>query len=209
MTEPFCPICKTPHKLYPDSYWVHCSSCGHLLAYSKGQLEDHGRKSQLLDQSAEGLFAIGLNGRMRDRWFEIVGRVRYRYLDMEVAGHWDNWYIRFEDNTFGIIVSEGEEYYFYMKRESFTSEIPDFYALQPGSNLNIEGYDAEVFEVGEDVIEFIEGQVPKYYEPGRVAQYVDCQFRNYFVNVEYSKEQKLVFFGLKLAPSDIEMSQTS
>lgn len=150
---------------------------------------------------------VGASGHLRGRYFEIVGRAHYRYVAHPDEGYWDGWYVCFKDNTAGIIITEDGEFYFYAPRKAQTQEIPDYENLKVGSKVKIEGYDAEVVEIGVELTKAISGQVPIYNVPGRQTNYVDCTVRNYIVNVEQYGEEKYVHFGIELKPDDIVLSE--
>ena len=207
MNECNCPTCSTTHTIKLDLvHWVVCSNCQHLLEHIGGQLISHG-ETPSVPGHVESRFALGDTGQVRGRWFEIIGRIHFRYNEHEDPHYWDAWYIQFEDSTSGSILDEDGEAFLYIPRATVTEELPDYASLQVGSKIRIEGYDAEVFSIGEDVVIATEGQTIEYFKPKRKGQYVDCSFRNYVVNVEYSDGQKLVYFGTKLKPNEIRLDK--
>ena len=206
MTKLNCPVCDTPHiRKTSDIYWVSCHQCKHLLAYDNKQLKDHGKAPQ--PPHAIPPFKLGVRGKLRGQAFEIIGRIHFQPTSLSAHNGWDNWLIRFEDGTVGIVINDDEGIYLYVQRQSLTEEIPDYASLQMGSKIEIEGYEAEVFETGTGIIVATEGQVPKHYEINRISQYVDCTFRTYFVNVEYSEAEKFVCFGTRLRHTELEINQ--
>ena len=198
-----CPYCTKDHEIeVEDVFWIVCSVCHHLLNFKSHRLIDYGETARVPDHLPMR-FKLGSTGEVRGRWFEMIGHMHFGYAEDPDSYYWDEWHVRFKDNSMGLILVEGDDLYFYAKRSKITRSLPAISEIEVGQMLEIEGYQAEVIERQVSFVKAFEGQLPDHSLPGVSLDYFDAVFRNYIISVESHGGYLKLHFGIQLKESEI------
>ena len=81
-----------------------CPACRSVLVRHDLQLEKVGKVADV-PESVSGI-QLGTDGRFKGKAFTVIGRIAYRYE----LGHWNEWHIRFADDTSGWLSDAQAEY---------------------------------------------------------------------------------------------------
>src|SRR5688500_5257420 len=89
-----CPTCGRPLKR--DNRFVRmivCQYCENLCEVTDEGLTPAGSMGKLVPLPT--MFRVGLTGKLRGKFFQVLGRVRYRYDE----GMWEEWYLGLENGA--------------------------------------------------------------------------------------------------------------
>ena len=199
-----CPNCTDSHLIHLQVIrWVVCQNCKHLLKVTPQALIDCGETPIMPDLPS--VVKMGDTGRIRGRGFEVIGRIHFRYASDPTDEYWDEWIIRFEDNTYGYLMSEDDVICYFSHRSASTKPIPDFSSIHVDKQISIEGYDAIVSEADTYLIFAFAGQIPDHPLPGSINNYFDASFRNYLVGVEYLENDIMLHYGIEIEPDQFQV----
>jgi hypothetical protein len=147
----------------PGIVVLTCAHCDTLL-YREADVLRAGTQSVVGEP--RGPVALGAKGQVEGQQSEVLGRVRLSYD----GGLWDEWYLG-EGPTGSRWLVEDEKRYSLERAIDMPRGAHEGMAL--GDQLVVSHRNYEVREVGDAVVEGVEGQVPKKVEPGQVFRYVD------------------------------------
>lgn len=166
-----------------------CEYCGAGFITDKDRVMAMGEMAILVEYPTP--FYIHATGRFRGKRFEIAGRLRYRYS----RGFWDEWYLRYEDETGAWLVEDEGETSFEkaIKRDS---ALPKWDAVEPGHQLTLGGTAASVDEKDVARLEGAEGQLPFPITKDREFPYVDASGGEETFTIEYGVDGPEVFQGI-------------
>lgn len=200
----FCPSCGG--QIEADRRFaklVVCQYCESAVLLDEKAARVAG-KMAVLAQTPSDLF-VGGTGKLLDRNFRILGRVRYGYE----RGYWDEWYLAFDDGS-TTWISEDENNFSLETHEE--GDIPVEYAeAYPGQNLTLGETIFHIDEKGVANCEGGEGQLPFPIISGEKVPFLDLSMGDKFATVEYDLEDQTVriFRGRRLNITDVQMDMTA
>ncbi len=176
-----------------------CGTCKSAVVIDQGAVRIAGEMAALAEPS--GPLHLGATGRLRDRRFKVVGRVRYGYK----KGFWDEWYLVEPDGkTFWI--SQDEDNFTLSRQANKKLPAGTFERADPGTRIPIGADMMMVQERGTATCEGGEGQLPFLVLPGEQTPFLDLVAgANRFVTVEFDDEIARLFVGVHIGRNDIEV----
>jgi len=159
-----CPSCgKVIVPVNPGIAVIQCEACDSTL-YRDDQVLRAGVRS--IVGEPRGPVAVGATGRVGGERVAVVGRVRLSHA----SGSWDEWYLGDRQGAPEWLVEDEKRYAL-----EAPVPVPDgaHEGMVVGDQLTVQGVTYEVREVGDAVVEGIEGQVPRAVEAGQAFRYVD------------------------------------
>ena len=194
----FCPACGA--SLDADERFAHLVTCP--WCHSSFVLDEQAARvtgeMAVLPPTPSPL-SVGTTGRVLDRAFTVLGRVRYGWDQ----GYWDEWFVAFEDGA-SAWISEDEGNYT-LETWSELHEAPAEYAdVSPGSRLRLGDTEYHVDEKNVARCEGAEGQLPFEVAIGEEVPYLDLSHDEAFATVEYDSDGIVrTFLGRRLTLSEI------
>lgn len=200
-----CPACGAPIQFGLGSSLAKiCEFCHSTVLRTDRGFQDLGKVAAIADTPS--LIAIGDQGTLAGRPFEVLGRVQLDYG----AGPWDEYYVAFDfgQNWGWLAYAQG--------RWHVTSVVPNLSA--PGyGELVLEGDIAlgqlgafRVAEIRSATIRSAEGELPSAFPAGFVRYYADCYGQNgQFATLDYDdgSRQASVFCGYIFAEPQLVVTQ--
>jgi uncharacterized protein DUF4178 len=178
-----CPSCGGRVQL--DNRFVKmvvCGYCGSTLAVQNDRLDPTGKTAALADYPTR--FAVGQTGRLRERPFRVLGRVRFEDED----GYWDEWYLQMDDGTIAWLEEEEGEYTL-SRKQPLTSPVPPFDAVRVGTTLTVNGQPFFVTERCRAQVAGAEGQLFYRVRTGQPVRFVDGNIGGRLAAIEYGDEE--------------------
>ncbi len=196
-----CPSCGAPVDVYSaTTITVVCPYCQSQLIYHDHHLHDTGRDSALLEDFSP--LHLGVQGRFMDKSFTLIGRLQVQYD----AGIWNEWYIAFDDGSFGWLSEVGDLYTLVQSCEISTSSIPEFDRVIAGvdtlrwSKIFVASDKRHIQLARAHAEGELPFELPEHYE-NRV---IDWRCENALLTLDYSQDPPLSYFGFM-----VELSQLS
>lgn len=184
-----CPACggEVDFKSRFSVFQV-CPYCTSMLLRSDKDLESLGKTADLPPDMSP--FQLGTTGQFERRHFTLVGKQRLVYDD----GHWNEWYIIFDDQTFGWL---GEAQGFLMISTPVSGgSIPDLKSVTNGSVVSVNGKPFEVEDIKTVTCGGSTGELPVNGRKGRKVTSVDLTGAGEtFANIVYSDEGTELYVG--------------
>jgi len=195
-----CPSCGAPIEFGLGSSMAKvCGACQATVVRTDRGLQDFGKVAALADTPS--LIAVGDQGKLEQRHFEVLGRVQLDYG----LGPWDEYYVAFDyGKEWGwLAYAQGRWYLTFLlpnvaapPRESIRVD-EDFW-LPQGKFTTAEARNATVLSA--------EGELPEPITPGHLRVYADAYGRdNAFATLDYGdgSEPSAVYVGKLLADSQL------
>lgn len=178
-----------------------CPHCRSVVARTDRDLTTRGRVADLVPTSH--LLALGMHGEFESRPFTIVGRTQYRHL---AGGVWDEWYVSFDDETWGWLAEAQGRFYLTTEQTVPGSEtnkryIPLFPDLVLGGAIRLPAPLGHytIAEVGIAMALSAEGTLPYAFKANVKFPYADLAGpNNTFGTVDYSESPPTVYLGRQL-----------
>jgi hypothetical protein len=150
----------------------------------------------------------GMMGRLRDRNFEVKGRV---VMGADVDGsryYWNEYNIVDDSGERATLVYEetgrgGEWKLFTMFEPEFPMTAADAATRKIGDELNLEGTQVRVTLVDESRVYHIDGQSPEGVELEDIAHYFNAEARNVMIVVSWTGNEVEYFRGETLARGEV------
>ncbi len=214
--QAFCPTCGAEVTFTVESSLVAvCSYCETLCGRGEGRLESYGKVADLTQTDSP--LQLGLDGAIRGRPFEIVGRIQYRHA---AGGVWDEWYCAFRDSEHWAWLAEAQGRWYITAPTPIptNADVPRLAQLRLEQEVELpKAGRVKVAEIGRAAVISAEGELPYVPHPGEPLNYadfsgVDGTFatlsedggqRDLYVGGQYTLEQ----LGLATAASREEASQ--
>jgi len=196
-----CPSCGAGHDLYnPGIATIVCEYCGNAIYWDAEKVKSAGRQS-ILPEGFSRLYR-GASGRLKNRPFFVMGRVRYSFG----AGFWDEWFLEFSDGKIGWLTEDNHE--FALEKRSTAKHLPLFEKLSPGSRFTVKGITFVVEEIGHAECLGMEGDLPISARSGEQYAYADASSPDgkYCLGLEYDQAPPVVYFGQWLKYEDLRMA---
>jgi hypothetical protein len=164
-----CPNCGGEVRFRTGASLVSiCPQCKSAIARKGADLEAIGKVAELVPTSSP--FKVGMDARPQKgtRPFHIAGRLQLSTGE----GTWDEWYVGFEDGTWGWLAeAQGG---FWLMTPVKPPQVPAFEALNAGETLDLGAYGTfAVAEAREATYASAEGELPFVAPPGSVFRYAD------------------------------------
>jgi hypothetical protein len=198
-----CPSCGGPLTI-ESAYtrFVICQFCGQSLYLRDTGVDLAGKVAKLADYPSR--LAIGAQGKMKGRAFEVLGRVRYQYD----AGFWDEWFVHFADGQVGW-AEEDEGDFTLIFKTKLTSPIPPFEQIRVGSFIALGPDRMFVSEKGQARVLGGEGQLAAVVAAGKAIQYVDGNAGNKAFRIVLDDNGFTLHTGEPLSFSALSVEQRS
>jgi hypothetical protein len=193
-----CPSCGAPIEIKNRfSKVLVCQYCGTHCHIGGDTLKAGAQQSKLADFPS--LLSVGAKGKLLEKDFTVMGRMRYNYGD----GHYDEWFIDYDGEPSWVTEDEGA---FSLYTETMEGvDVSDIRDLRAGQSVTVAGVKMMVKETGEAVVEGGEGELLFYVEPGEEVTYIDAVGDGKVISIEYTDEEVEVFMGRKLMKRDFEL----
>jgi len=167
-TQVNCPSCGGANQgISPICRSVSCAHCGNLLYFNNNTWHSGGKFPTEI--AAPPLLAVDRCGSFSGRSFRVAGRVRLEFSD----GHWDEWWLEFEDGENRWLEEDDGSYYFHQP-QSVTTTPDETKNLAPGQMFNAGGRDWFVTEINSAAVVGVQGQLPVTLQPGFQLNYFDA-----------------------------------
>jgi len=198
---------------------INCGSCGAPLeiksAYTKSMvcpycdttnvIEDQGinpegKMAKLAE--APGIFSVGRTGKLKNRKFEVLGRLRYGYDE----GFWDEWFLEFDDGQSGWLTEEEGECSIFTK-ELITKPIENVDSIRVGQMVDVEGKRVFITEITDCWIMGGEGELHYRVVPGKKLVHYEGNAGGKLVSIELWPKELEVHTGEPISYSQIKMDK--
>lgn len=201
----FCPSCGA--EIAADRRFaklVVCQFCESAVLLDEKAARVAGKMAVLAQTPSP--FFVGGSGKLMNRQFQILGRVRYGYE----RGYWDEWYLAFEDGS-TVWIGEDENN-FMLESHDESEQAPIEYAeAYPGQTIQLGATTFHLDEKGIAICEGGEGQLPFPIVSGERVPFLDLSLSDRFATIEYDIEDTTarVFRGRRLDLSEVQMDMTA
>jgi Domain of unknown function (DUF4178) len=165
-----------------------CDYCGGAFYFDDEAVLSMGEMAILTEYPTP--FYIGATGKIRKKNFEVVGRVRYRYH----SGFWDEWYLKYTDESYGWIADDEMEFSFEHAINN-PGIIPPHDQISPGQTLVIADKALIVDERDVAILEGAEGSLPWVLTKDTEFPFVELSQGDDMVTIEYGEDGIEVFAG--------------
>lgn len=207
-----CPNCGAAAELKnPAIVQVCCSYCESIYIWDKDSAKDIGKKSKLMP-AISGL-KIGVEGKLKDHSFRVIGRVQYCYQhgkEGRIGGKWDEWYLELDnDHEKNAWLSEDMGQLIWEQPATSTQEI-NKNSLQAGKSIRIDDKDFLVMESGLARCNGVEGILPFQVIPDETYPFADATSfdGSDFLTLEFDELREAnSFIGKRLQESEITYSK--
>ncbi len=136
-----CPSCGAPVKFRSHaSVMAVCEFCQATVLKDLESVKDIGKMSSVLEDFSP--IQIGTSGKHGSRAFDVIGRIQLRYA----AGMWNEWYLMFDDGSFGWLGDSSGMYVMTFER-TVEGALPDFASLEAGNSYSLGGQDMRCAEI--------------------------------------------------------------
>ncbi|MFP4498006.1 MAG: DUF4178 domain-containing protein [Vulcanimicrobiota bacterium] len=177
-----CPFCDTTNNLTDTG------------------LDPSGKMAKISD--ARSVFKLGRTGSLKDKRFEVLGRLRYGYED----GHWDEWFLEFESGRCGWVTEEEGEMTLFFK-DKITQPIDDIDSIRVGQRVAVEGEQVFITEITDAQIMGGEGELHYTVKPGREVVHYEGNAGGRLVSIEVWPREIEVHKGNPVSYSEITMDE--
>ncbi len=193
-----CPSCGAPVEMGRFASMAVCDYCG-----SGVYLEDEAAKAlgemAILTEYPTPLY-LHATGSLRGKRFTVVGRVRYRYS----RGFWDEWYLSYDDGSYGWIADDEME--LSLEHEMFDfKNVPDFENAVPGAGIEVSGNSLIIDEKDVAELEGAEGSLPWVMTKDQQFPYLEASQDDFMATVEYSEDGPEVFSGEWVSQDELKL----
>ncbi len=196
-----CPSCGAPVSLRNRFVKLAvCEFCRQTMHLSPEGADPTGKTAAL--SSFGSLLSLHARGRLGPDAFDVVGRLRFGYA----GGHWDEWYLVFDDGRDGWLVEDEGELSL-VRKESLPGAPPDFEAIQLGASVRLGDLVFLVTERGTASIEGGEGQLPMAVRPGSTLRYVDGNAGGRHAMLEYAEDGVELCLGEPVDADALEIEE--
>ncbi|MXN78644.1 DUF4178 domain-containing protein [Burkholderia sp. 4701] len=158
-----------------------CAFCRSTLLKRGEDVERIGELAAVLDDASP--IQIGTAGRYGKLAFTVLGRLQMSYD----AGGWSEWYVVFDDGTFGWLSDASGQYAITVRQpDDALGSWPAFQALQPGMQIAFGDHDYLVSDLRTARCTGGDGELPFRVGDGWQARVADLRNGNAFATFDYS-----------------------
>ena len=195
-----CPSCGAPVEFRSHaSVQAICGYCQATVVKDAESVKDLGRMSAVLEDYSP--IQIGTSGKYGGKAFDVLGRIQLRYD----AGMWNEWYLAFNDGSFGWLGdSSGLFSMTIEKPELAQAGLPAFDTIQIARSYTLgdKAYTAAETRNAECIAG--QGELPFAVGPGYTIQTADFRRGNVFLTLDYSDDTPKVYFGQAVTLEQME-----
>ena len=196
-----CPTCGAPLPVKNRFVRVvACDFCENVSVLVSGTLTASGRVASLTNMPS--MFFLDARGTLRGQRFSVIGRLRYSYGD----GHWDEWFLSFEDGESGWL-QEDEGSFTYFDRSAVTEAAPPYKKIRAGLSIEISDQEMTVIEKGAAQIVGVQGQVGFPVLPGDPILYVDGTAGEQKLSLEYAGDEVELSVGYAVTHDELSVDE--
>lgn len=195
-----CPQCGAPIQFrFAQAVQTVCSYCNSVLVRHDVDLEKVGEQAELPPHSSP--IQIGTEGKYRDRYFQIVGRIAYEY---ELGG-WNEWHMALSDGR-SAWLSDAQADYAVSVLVQNNHPLPAADQLTRGLKIKFGEIIFEVTSVTKARYLGVEGELPFEYWDKEWVFFADLRSTNRsFATIDYSEEKPLLFVGEAVDFEDLHL----
>ena len=198
-----CPRCGAPIAFHVSSSLATvCEHCKTVVARTDRALEDLGKTADLV--ATQSPLALWASGKYRNTGFQLTGRAQLRH---GAGGVWDEWYLAFDDGTWGWLAeAQGR---FYLSFRQHTSDPVDPSSVVAGHPIRIGNppMTMTVAETGQAEMLAARGEIPYRLEPGKRYWYADLSGPNRaFGTIDFSERPSLLFLGHEVTLAELGLA---
>ncbi len=192
-----CPSCGAPLQIESAfTTLLICNYCGASLYVRDSGVDLTGKTAKLAEYPSR--LSVGAQGKIKNRTFKVLGRVRYQYAD----GFWDEWFLQFDNQQVGWI-EEDEGDLTLIFKSKLTSPIPPFDQVRVGSFILLGGDRMFVSEKGQGKVLGAEGELSMVASPGHSIQYIDGNAANAAIRLVIDESGIILHKGEPLEFNDL------
>jgi len=183
-----------------------CQYCNTTVRRSDRGIENLGKQADLVDTPT--IVAVMDRGVVAGKSFTVLGRVQ---LAHDMGGVWDEWYLGYDDGTWGWLAYAQGNYYVTWKTEPAT-RLPDPRNLQIESLVTLQPGAFRVAEIKSAKIASSEGELPFVPASGTVRYYADLLGpSSYFATIDWGNGSSPpeLFVGYQVAESQLKITEQS
>ncbi|HTJ93212.1 MAG TPA: DUF4178 domain-containing protein [Pararobbsia sp.] len=175
-----CPQCGAPVEFRSAAaVTAVCASCRSTLLKQGETIERTGRVAEVFEDYSP--LQIGVSGLYEHRAFTVLGRIQLQYD----AGYWSEWYIAFDDGSFGWLSDASGQYAVTVRIER-PSALPEFGSVYPGYPLDFDGQRYQLSDTRVAQCAGGEGELPFRLGDGWVARVADFRRLDRFITLDWS-----------------------
>lgn len=164
-----------------------CEFCQATVLKDLESVKDIGKMSAVLEDFSP--IQIGTAGRHGSRAFDVIGRIQLRYA----AGMWNEWYLMFDDGSFGWLGDSSGMYVMTFER-AVEGALPDFASLEAGNSYSLGGQDMRCSEIRTADCIGGQGELPFRVGEGWQARVADFRAGSRFATLDYSDGERPVYY---------------
>ena len=181
-----CPNCGAEIVFrWSGAVQTTCPACRSILVRHDIDLEKVGEVSDV-PPAVSGI-QLGTEGRFKNKAFTVVGRIIYNYE----LGHWNEWHIRFGDDTSGWLSDAQAEF---AVTRATRQEVPA--GVEVGGDVVIQGKTFKAMSVTEASYAGVEGELPFEYWDKEKIRFVDLRGESdTFATIDESEDPPIAFVG--------------
>ena len=204
-----CPACGSSNTgITALTRSAECAQCGQWIHFSNNIWSASGRFEHEID--APGYLRVGRAGALNKRRFQVAGRVRLGYK----RGHWDEWWLSFEDGAGNWIEEDDGSYLMHKEVPLMQSGLDHPGSMDTGSLqhtrvgqfIEAGGENWFVTEAGTATILGAEGQLPVTVTPGQQMRYLDAVTGGRELAIELWPEGALASISTLLDATELSWS---
>ncbi|MCU0633609.1 MAG: DUF4178 domain-containing protein [Gemmatimonadaceae bacterium] len=197
-----CPNCGATIRFrYAQAVQTVCEYCRAVLVRQDVSLEQIGTVAALPATSTP--IQLGTTGRWRDRAFEVVGRLQYRWE----RGRWSEWHCVLGDGA-SAWLSDAQLEYAMSRLVTPEEPLPPATALTVGQRFRWEDTAFEVATLTQAQYEGTEGDLPFTYWDKRTCWFADLRnATGRFATIDYSDAPPLLYVGEALTFAELHLDQ--
>ncbi len=173
-----CPACGGPiENISPIVRSISCAHCANLLYFDNSSWLDGGKFPTEI--AAPALLGVERHGQIAGDLFTVAGRVRLEYG----GGHWDEWWLEFENGE-DRWLEEDDGNYFFHQSLPLNATPQDLQGLGAGQMFAAGDMNWFITESGEALVSGVQGRLPVTLQPGFKLHYFDAVADGREINIE-------------------------
>lgn len=201
-----CPNCGGPIAFgLGSSAALVCPHCRYSVVRTGTDLAAIGRVADLVPTAPP--IAVGDSGLLAGRAFRVAGRMQ---LD-HGSGPWDEWYLGFDDGTWGWLAQAQGRWF--LTKPTPPATLPPWQSMRPGVQGALPPTGPTVWTVteqGTSVVVSGEGELPFPIASGQQGWFADLSGPNgAFATIDYGdgRQTPQLFAGREVAPNDLKLER--
>jgi len=177
-----------------------CGYCKSISARTDRDPKLLGKVAALVETPSP--LRLGMEGSHGGKRFTVVGRTQ---LGHPLGGVWDEWYLAFQDGTWGW-VAEAQGHIYLTFRQAVQGALPAYGSMQVGTTFRIGDAMWSVAELSQGTFRAAEGEIPWLVELEGTYPYADLSGPDgAFATFDYSEEPPLLFSGREVSLEELKL----